>query len=73
MVDMAIKQFQKALGINPGIMDNEAKQIHYRLGLLYEKMGERDQALSEYKKIYEVDISYKDIAQKIEAAYKTGT
>ncbi len=71
MLDIAIKQFQKALAVNPGIMDDEAKEIHYQLGQLYEKMGKKELALSEYKKIYEVDIVYKDVARKIEAAYKT--
>ena len=70
MLDMAVGQFQKALRERPGVMDNEAKEVHYRLGQLYEKMGEREQAISQYKKIYEVDIIYKDIARKIEAAYK---
>ncbi|MCD5398081.1 tetratricopeptide repeat protein, partial [candidate division NPL-UPA2 bacterium] len=73
ILDMAVRQFQKALAESPGAMDSEAKEIHYQLGQLYEKMGEKKQALSQYKKIYEIDIAYKDIAQKIEAAYKTDT
>ncbi len=72
MLDMAISQFRKALAVSPGIMDDQAKEIHYQLGQSYERMGEREQALSEYKKIYEVDIIYKDVARKIESAYKTG-
>ncbi len=73
ILDMAVRQFLKALAVSPGVMDNEAKEIHYQLGQLYEKMGEQKQALSEYKKIYEVDIIYKDVAQKIEAAYNKST
>ena len=72
MLDMAISQFRKALAVSPGIMDDQAKEIHYQLGQSYERMGEKEQTLSEYKKIYEVDIVYKDVARKIENAYKTG-
>lgn len=70
MLDMAVAQLQKALALNPGAMDEEAKEMRYQLGQIYEKMGQSSQAISEYKKIYEVDITYKDVAQKIEAAYR---
>jgi len=33
-------------------------------------MGKTQEAVDEFKKIYEVDISYKDVAKKIEEAYK---
>ena len=70
MLDMAVGQFQKSLAVSPGLMDNEAKEIRYQLAQVYEKMGEKERALSEYKKIYEVDIIYKDVTRKIEDAYK---
>lgn len=70
MLDMAVAQLEKALAVNPGAMDEEAKEIRYQLGQIYEKMGQTAQALSEYKKIYEVDITYKDVTSKIESAYK---
>lgn len=70
MLDMAVAQLEKALAVNPGAIDEEAKEIHYQLGQIYEKMGQTAQALSEYKKIYEVDITYKDVVSKVETAYK---
>jgi hypothetical protein len=36
----------------------------------FEAMGKRDEALTQYKKIYEADISYRDVAQKIEQFYQ---
>lgn len=62
--DLAINQFQKA---NNELheWDEIKKEIVYNLGAVYEAMGEKQKALTEYKKIYEQDISYRDISQKI--------
>jgi len=69
MFDLAIAQFKKALSLTSGV-DQKTKMILYNLGLAYEKMGKTQEAVDEFKKIYEVDISYKDVAKKIEEAYK---
>lgn len=62
--DLAISQFQKA---NSELheWDELKKEIVYNLGVVYESLGEREKALAEYKKIYEQDIHYRDIAKKI--------
>jgi tetratricopeptide (TPR) repeat protein len=64
LFDLAENQLVKALEESPG-MSGRAKDILYSLGLLKEKQGLVDEALSEYKKIYEVDINYRDIAEKM--------
>ncbi len=69
MLDLAVAQFKKALSLTSNI-DEKTKMILYNLGLAYEKMGKTEEAVSEFKKIYEVDISYKDVAKKIEEAYQ---
>jgi len=69
MYDLAILQFNKALEKVPG-MNQTSKDIIYNLGISLEAMGKRDDALTQYKKIYEADISYRDIAKKIEGFYK---
>jgi tetratricopeptide (TPR) repeat protein len=51
-------------------INNKTKAIIYNLGLAYEEMNKPDEAVKQFKKIYEVDISYKDVAKKIEEAYK---
>ena len=68
MFDLAVTQFKKALSKTPGITD-KTKEIIYNLGTTYEKMEKAEEAVNEFKKIYEVDINYKDIAAKIEKAY----
>lgn len=69
MYDLAVTQFKKALEVQPDLNET-TKAVIYNLGSTYEQMGKIDEAVNEYKKIYEVDISYKDIAKKIEDAYK---
>ncbi len=69
MLDIAAKQLEKAAGKLPNMNDTR-KAILYDLGRVYEKMDEHQKALSKYKEIYEVDISYRDVSRKIEEAYK---
>ncbi|MCK4519289.1 MAG: hypothetical protein KAU12_04125 [Candidatus Omnitrophica bacterium] len=69
MLDLAAAQFKKALSMAPEISD-KTKYIIYNLGCTYEKMEQFSEAINEFKKIYEVDINYKDVSQKIEQTYR---
>jgi len=64
MHDLAINQFQTAEKESV-LMDNVKKDIIYNLGETYEQMGKKEEALTQYKKIYEVDINYRDVSNKI--------
>ncbi|MBA4387768.1 MAG: hypothetical protein C0404_07295 [Verrucomicrobia bacterium] len=66
--DLAHEQLEKAKEESP-IMDGTKKDIFYELGCVDELMGQNDRALGYFKEIYQVDIGYKDIAQKVEKAY----
>ena len=69
MLDLAMKQFEEAAReIVP--MDAMKKEIVYNLGLIYEKMGERDKSLDCMKQIYEADYGYKDVATRVESSYQ---
>ena len=50
-------------------MDAMKKEIVYNLGLVYEKSGEKEKALSCMKQIYEADYGYKDVAVRVESSY----
>lgn len=67
--DMAKDQLQMALSEMP-TMTEEKKDVIYELAILAEAAGDRDTAAGLYKQIYQVDISYKDISQKIEGFYQ---
>lgn len=68
-LDMARDQLETANGELPS-MDGTKKDVCYELGAIYEAMGDKEKAAQFYKQIYQSDIAYKDIAQKIESLYK---
>ncbi len=66
--DLAMDQL-KAASAEVLIMDGTKKDIIYEQGQVSELMGEAAEAAEFYKEIYQSDISYRDVAQKIEEAY----
>jgi tetratricopeptide (TPR) repeat protein len=68
MNDMAARKFQDALKEKVGF-DEEKKELLYELGCALEKMGKPDEAIEQFKQIYETDIGYKDVAAKVDAYY----
>jgi len=69
MYELAIRRFEEALKRVEGFTD-WTKELLYSLGSCYEQMGRLEDARVQYEKIYERDITYKDIAGKLEALYK---
>ena len=67
--DIAMEQLQKAAS-ELFIMDDTKKDICYEMAQISELMGQPDKAVGYYKEIYSVDISFKDVSEKIEKAYK---
>jgi tetratricopeptide (TPR) repeat protein len=71
MLDFAVKQLSLAESELP-VMDEVKKEISYNLGLVYEMIKQPEKALDQWKKIYEVDMSYRDVAARVEASYGGG-
>lgn len=67
--DMALQQLETAVA-ELFSMDENKKNILYELGGIAELMDDKTKAAEYYKQIYAVDISYKDIADKIDSLYK---
>ncbi|MBI1884331.1 MAG: tetratricopeptide repeat protein [Chlamydiae bacterium] len=67
--DLAEKQLLK---VSEELTDMDAfkKDVLYHLGLVYEAMNQIPKAVMEYKKIFEVDIAYKDVSQRVQKAYQ---
>jgi tetratricopeptide (TPR) repeat protein len=68
MLDFAVKQFQTAKS-EMLAMDNLKKEIVYNLGCVLEESGKKDEALEQFKEIYEVDSQFKDVAERVERSY----
>jgi tetratricopeptide (TPR) repeat protein len=68
MLDFAVKQLTTAKTELLG-MDDLKKEIVYNLGLAYEALKQPEKALDQFKEIYEHDMGYRDVAQRVEASY----
>lgn len=71
LVDLAVEQYEKAIG-GASLVDQEVKEILYALGQAHETQGRLAQALEAYKRVFEVDINFRDISAKIEELYRRG-
>jgi tetratricopeptide (TPR) repeat protein len=67
--DVACRQLETALAELP-ILDANKKKVLYELGELAELMGNPKKAAELFMQIYQDDISYRDVAERIEKAYQ---
>ncbi|HTD66297.1 MAG TPA: tetratricopeptide repeat protein [Candidatus Limnocylindria bacterium] len=68
MNDMAARKFQDALK-EKLTFDDEKKEMLYELGSVFEKMNKPEEAIEQFKQIYENDSSYRDVGAKVDAYY----
>jgi tetratricopeptide (TPR) repeat protein len=68
MYDLAAKTLQNAIKEKVGF-DDEKKDLIYNLGCVLESMDKKEEAIEQFKLIYEADIGYKDVAAKVDAFY----
>jgi predicted Zn-dependent protease len=68
MFDLAARTLQNALK-EKLVLDDEKKDLVYNLGSVLEAMGKKEEAIEQFKQIYETDIGYRDVAAKVDAYY----
>lgn len=68
--DLAAEQLTTAKNEITGMTENK-KDVLYQLGTAYEKQGDMDKAMAEFKALYGADISYRDVADKIDEFYSS--
>jgi tetratricopeptide (TPR) repeat protein len=68
MFDLAARTLQNAIK-EKVVFDDEKKDLIYNLGCVFEAMGKKEEAVEQFKIIYETDISYRDVAAKVDAFY----
>ena len=68
MYDLAARTLQNAIK-EKVVFDDEKKDLIYHLGCVLESMGKKEDAVEQFKIIYETDIGYKDVAAKVDAYY----
>jgi tetratricopeptide (TPR) repeat protein len=68
MFDLAARTLQNAIK-EKAAFDEEKKDLIYNLGSVLEAMGKKDEAIEQFKQIYENDAGYRDVSAKVEAYY----
>ena len=68
MFDLAARTLQNAIK-EKLVFDDEKKDLVYNLGCVLESMGKKEEAIEQFKLIYETDAGYKDVTAKVEAFY----
>jgi tetratricopeptide (TPR) repeat protein len=68
MLDLAAKTLSEAEA-ELTAMDAVKKDLIYQLGLVHEKMGDKEKSIECMKRIYEVDYGYRDVAGRVEGSY----
>lgn len=64
MPQAAVLWFKKGLQV-PGRNAEEMKALQYELGSAYEQMGDVTGAVNAFTEVYGVDVSYRDIAERL--------
>ena len=62
--ELALRQLEQAMEGQSG-MSERVKEILYERGDVLERMGRSDEARTEFSRIYEVDIKYRDVGDRI--------
>lgn len=66
--DMAARKLQAVLKEKVGF-DEERKDVLYTYGCVLEKMGKKEESMDQFKLIYEADVSYRDVSDRVDAYY----
>ncbi|MFQ5732212.1 MAG: tetratricopeptide repeat protein [Planctomycetaceae bacterium] len=70
---LALRQFEKAKGVvNVHDSADLFKKIHYALGFLYAKRGEKSKAEEHYQEVLGVDYEYRDTLKRLEDLQSDG-
>ncbi len=68
MHDLAARTFQNAIK-EKALFDDEKKELLYALGVSLDALGKKDDAIEQFKQIYEVDVGYRDVSARVDAHY----
>ncbi len=67
--DIAVEQFEQAVS---GLvaMNKEKMDALYHLAITCEAMGDKEKAAATFKQIYQANVSFRDVAERMEQLYK---
>ena len=56
----------------PWKLEAAKKELTYLLGVVLDKMNRKEEAMEQFKLIYETDIGYRDVSARVDAYYASG-
>jgi len=68
ITDLALQPIMTAIQ-EKEVFDDQKKELLYDLGLIHDQLGNREEAMEQFKLIYGLDINYRDVADRVEAYY----
>lgn len=68
ILDLAASTLEDAIR-EKTLFDDEKKELIYNLGSVLETMGKKEDAIEQFKQIYKVDTSYRDVEARVDAYY----
>jgi tetratricopeptide (TPR) repeat protein len=66
LLGLAVKKLEEALTDFPTLATPRAKDVNYAYADMLERKGEKEKARDIFERIYEVDITYRDVSQRLE-------
>jgi len=66
MLDLAVKNYTSYLSLVEDKLSDEAKEVCYLRARQYEGLGKRDEAMTDYSHLVEIDLGYKDAAARLD-------
>lgn len=65
LLDLAVQQYNSYLSLVEDTLSDEAKEVRYLRARQLEDLGKRSEASADYSKLVEMDLGYKDAAERL--------
>lgn len=66
LTSLALKKLEEALEDYPSPTSPQSKDVHYAYAALLERAGQGEKAREMFERIFEVDITYRDVSKRLE-------
>ncbi len=67
LLSLAVKKVEEAVADFPTMTTPRAKDVHYAYADLLERKGEKEKAREIFERIFEVDITFRDVSKRLNA------
>ncbi len=65
LYDLAVQQYDGFLKLTEDDLADDAKEVRYTRGRLFEQLGKKPEAMTDYTRLVEIDLGYKDAADRL--------